>query len=80
MFQVNVKTDESAAKRIAARRGLGKVRHIDVSQLWLQDRVNKGDITIEKVSTQVNVADALTKFVDSCILSSHMVCDQNTAA
>ena len=36
-----VKTDASAAKGIASRRGLGKVRHIDVSQLWLQDRVNK---------------------------------------
>ncbi len=32
---VNVKTDASAAKGIASRKGLGKVRHIDVSQLWL---------------------------------------------
>ena len=68
---VNVKTDASAAKGIASRKGLGKVRHIDVSQLWLQDRVSKGEIVIEKVSTHVNLADAMTKHVDSGELNSH---------
>ena len=70
---VVVKTDASAAKGIASRRGLGKVRHIDVSQLWLQDRVNKGEIVIEKVSTHVNLADAMTKHVDGSKLNSHML-------
>ena len=72
-FKVIVKTDASAAKGIASRKGLGKVRHIDVSQLWLQDRVSKGDIAIEKVSTHINLADALTKHVDSGKLDSHMI-------
>jgi hypothetical protein len=70
---VVIKTDASAAKGIASRRGLGKVRHIDVSQLWLQDRVGKGDIVIEKVSTHVNLSDALTKHVDSGVLGKHMI-------
>ena len=69
---VNVKTDASAAKGIASRKGLGKVRHIDVSPLWLQDKVSKGEIVIEKVSTHVNLADATTKHVDSGKLNSHM--------
>ena len=72
-ISVNVKTDASAAKGIASRRGLGKVRHIDVSQLWLQDRVSKGEITIGKVSTHNNIADAMTKHVDSGKLNSHML-------
>ena len=70
---VVVKTDASAAKGIASRRGLGKVRHIDVSQLWLQDRVNKGEMVIEKVSTHVNLADAMTKHVDGSKLKNHML-------
>ena len=49
-FEIRRKTDASAAKGIASRRGLGKVRHIDVSQLWLQDRVNKGEIVFESVN------------------------------
>jgi hypothetical protein len=70
---IRVKTDASAAKGIASRRGLGKVRHIDVSQLWLQDRVSKGEIVIEKVSTHDNLADAMTKHVDGSKLNSHML-------
>ena len=35
-------TDSSAAKGICDRRGLGKVRHIDVNMLWIQDRVQRG--------------------------------------
>ena len=73
-LEINVKTDASAAKGIASRRRLGKVRHIDVSQLWLQDRVKKGEIVIEKVSTKDNLADALTKHIDSGILAKHMSC------
>ena len=42
-------TDASAALGIASRRGLGKVRHIDVSQLWLQQRVANGDLIVQKV-------------------------------
>ena len=73
MSVINVKTDASAAKGIAYRKGLGKVRHIEVSQLCLQDRASKVDIVIEKVSTHVNLADALTKHVDSGKLNSHMI-------
>ena len=48
-FKFIVKPDASAAKGISSRRGLGKVRHIDVSPLWLQDRVSKGDIGIKSL-------------------------------
>ena len=34
-----IKVDSSVAIGIANRRGLGKVRHINVADLWLQDRV-----------------------------------------
>ena len=53
-FGVNVnlvvKTDASAAKGTANRKGLGKVRHIAVNQLWVQDRIARGDLTIEKIN------------------------------
>ena len=56
-------TDASAAKGIASRRGLGKVRHIEVNQLWIQERVASGDIEVIKVDGSSNLADALTKHV-----------------
>ena len=39
---IRINTDASAAKGIARRRGLSKVRHIEVNQLWIQDRIASG--------------------------------------
>ena len=47
--KIRIRTDASAAKGIASRRGLGKVRHIEVSQLWLQEKVTTGAIEVMKV-------------------------------
>ena len=71
-IQLRIKTDASAAKGIASRRGLGKVRHIEVSQLWVQSKVQSGEIEIEKVKTNANLADAMTKSVESEILMRHI--------
>ena len=70
--KIRVKTDASAAKGIASRRGAGKVRHIEVSQLWVQDKVASGEVVLQKVSMRDNIADALTKNVSSDILYKHM--------
>ena len=58
---IKIKTDASAAKGMANRTGLGKVRHLEVSQLWLQEKVRNGDMVIQKIDGKVNRADALTK-------------------
>ena len=75
-FEINVKltlkSDASAAIAIASRRGLGKVRHIEVCQLWLQEKVRSGEVKVVKVGTDENVADSLTKYVNSEILRKHM--------
>ena len=59
--RLRIKTDASVAKSLASRRGLGGIRHIEVNQLWLQEKVNEGKIEIEKVKGEINRADALTK-------------------
>ena len=58
---IKVLTDAAAAIGIVRRRGLGKVRHLDVTDLWLQERVRSKDIEVEKDDGKVNLADALTK-------------------
>ena len=68
-----LKSDASAAIAISNRRGLGKVRHIEVCQLWLQDKVRRGDIKVAKVGTNENVADALTKYVSQDGMVMHMM-------
>ena len=65
-------TDSSVAEGVCSRRGLGKVRHIDVHMLWLQDRVQKGHIVIKKVSGESNISDALTKYLDVAKMNAHL--------
>ena len=60
---IKVKTDASAANGIAHKTGLGKVRHLETNQLWLQEKVLMGEIKTEKVHGEKNLADALTKYL-----------------
>ena len=66
-----VMTDASAAKGIANRIGLGKLRHLETSQLWLQSKVADGTVMITKAKGTENPADALTKFLSGPLLSQH---------
>jgi hypothetical protein len=69
---IKVNTDASAARGIACRRGLGKVRHIQVNQLWVQDRVANGDIEVCKIHGKENVADILTKHANAEDIRVHL--------
>ena len=70
--RIAVKSDASAAIGIANRIGVGKVRHIEVNQLWLQEMVSGGRIRIDKVWSEENLADALTKGVDAQAIAMHL--------
>ncbi len=69
---VVIQTDASAAKGIALRRGLGKVRHIEVNQLWVQDMVAKGKTKVQKIATSETLADHLTKYLNNEGILEHM--------
>ena len=69
---IEIFTDSSAARGIAIRRGLGKVRHIAVCQLWLQDKVNEGEIRVSKMKGTDNQSDILTKHVTASTLERHL--------
>ena len=58
---ITIYTDASAAKGIASRRGLGKVRHIELCELWLQDQVARNRIRLVKIAGVDNFSDSLTK-------------------
>ena len=59
---VEAQTDSSAAKSYASRRGAGRVRHIEVRWLWLQQAVAEGRFRLVKVLGADNPADVLTKY------------------
>ena len=59
--KVRISVDASAAKSVASRVGIGKIRHLDVKFLWIQEAVRAGKITIRKVRGVENPAGILTK-------------------
>ena len=62
-FSLNIEilTDATAAIGICRRRGLGKIRNLHVSDLWVQDRLKKGDFNLTKVPGAENLADILKR-------------------
>ena len=57
-------SDATAAIGIARRRGMGRIRHLDVCDLWVQEKFGSKAATIDKVLGTENPADILTKHVD----------------
>ena len=55
--------DSSAALAIVKRSGAGKLRHINISLLWVQDQEKLKKLVYEKVPGQANPADLFTKGV-----------------
>ena len=60
---IKLETDSKAAKEFVARRGLGKMRHIEVRELWLQKEVSEGKVKVVKVLGRVNPVDFMTKIL-----------------
>ena len=54
-------TDSSAAKSFVSRRGLGKMRHIEIRDLWLQKEVREGKVIAHKIFGTENPADLMTQ-------------------
>ena len=65
---IKLHSDATAALGICRRRGLGKIRHLDVTDLWCQEQVRLGKVSLHKVLGSENPADIMTKYVDSATL------------
>ena len=69
---VTVYADSSAALAIAKRKGAGKLRHINVSALWIQDIQDREGAQYMKILGTENLADLMTKYLvrdkmDACM-------------
>ena len=53
--------DSSSALAIAKRRGAGKLRHIHISALWIQEKQDREEAVYAKVLGTENPADLMTK-------------------
>ena len=58
---IKLPVDATVAQSMANRQGIGKIRHLEVRFLWLQQLAKAGVIMVRKVSGLLNLADVLTK-------------------
>jgi hypothetical protein len=59
-----VLTDSSAVKAFASTRGSGRMRHVQIKDLWIQSLVKEGRVSLVKVRGDSNPADVMTKYLD----------------
>jgi len=70
-LDARIYSDASAAIGMVNRTGAGKLRHVRVQYLWLQDKVRTGELKVAKVAGEDNPADLLTKHVNAATLRKH---------
>ena len=63
----NLRLDARATIGMLMRRGVGSLRHVELNQLWVQDVVADKTVSVEKVKSEENVADMLTKYVSPLV-------------
>ena len=72
-WRLAVHSDASAAIGICRRKGLGKIRHLAVADLWIQDKTRAKDFELAKILGADNPADILTKYVPREVLEKHLI-------
>ena len=69
--QLQIISDSSSARQVICRRGLGRLRHMKVRQLWLQDQLRLNTIALVPIASEDNTADIFTKHLTPRFFETH---------
>lgn len=59
-LRLELRVDASATKGMIMRQGSGKLKHVEVQQLWLQELTRQDKLQLVKIDRKVNSADVFT--------------------
>ena len=70
----HILADSSSALAVVVRRGAGKLRHININHLWLQELEKRqvDPVKFGKIDGTDNPADSLTKYLDKELVKSYL--------
>ena len=73
-IQVNLRilSDSSAARGTCSRQGLGQTRHVQTRYLWVQEKVARNELKLERVATEKNLSDLCTKPLPEIAVEKHL--------
>ena len=65
--------DAKATEHILHQHGIGKMKHIDVAHVWLQDEVKSDRLRVRRVESEDNLADIGTKALSNRTIRKHAI-------
>ena len=68
---VVIHSDSSACKGMCNRRGLGKLKHMEVELLWLQHCVQSGKVALRRIACSASLANLFTKYSPGSEIVTH---------
>ena len=68
---MKVWSDSSSARQLCKKRGPGRVRHLDLRTLFVQDLVENKRLRVGPISGDRNSADVLTKILGETGILKH---------
>ena len=68
-WEIDLYSDATAAIGIARRKGMGRIRQLDATDLRVQEKFNNKLAFLHKVLGAENPADLLTKYTDKAVLT-----------
>ena len=63
--------DAKATEHILHRQGIGKLKHIDVAYLLVQDEIRSQRIQVRRIRSEENYADLGTKPLSRAVIAKH---------
>ena len=69
-LKIRIHSDATAAIGIAKRRGLGRIRHLATTDLWIQEKIRDGKMELVKILGTENPGDIFTKYVDKTTMEA----------
>ena len=71
-IDVKIWTDSEACKGICGRTGLGRIKHMDMQLLWLQEAVRRKRVRLGKIRGDRNPADLMTKHLSRVAIEKNL--------
>ena len=71
-YDVHLLTDATAATGMTRRLGIGNIRHLDVSVLWIQQKVRDNDMLLSRIASKEHPGYSFTKYRSGPEIRAHM--------
>ena len=63
--------DAKATEHLLHRQGIGRLKHVDASYLWMKEGIISKRLRVRRVNIEENVSDQVTKLLSKAAIAKH---------